>query len=97
MAQHDRLPPDLRAWLAQAALPWSAQSALKLWQRKLRAAGDDPTAAKAALSRAEAAMIARDAARVWGMDHPAASGQIGPDTLCATPQRRNRASRSALI
>lgn len=23
MARFDRLPPDLRRWLAQAALPWS--------------------------------------------------------------------------
>lgn len=90
MAQHDRLPPELRAWLAQAALPWSAHSALKLWHRALREAGGDTSAAKAALTRAEARMIARDAALVWGADHPAACAPL-------TPQRRNRTSSSALM
>lgn len=72
MAQHDRLPRDLRLWLAQAALPWSAQSALKLWTRSLRATGGDVAAASACLSRVEARLIARDAVRVWGAGHPAA-------------------------
>ena len=97
MAQHDRLPAELRAWLAQAALPWSAHSALKLWQRKLRITGGDTEAAKAALSRTESAMIARDAVKVWGKGHPAAQGRFCADNDSAAPQRRNRASKSALI
>ena len=28
ITQYDRLPPELRHWLAQAALPWSPVSAL---------------------------------------------------------------------
>ncbi|WP_071798949.1 DUF6525 family protein [Natronohydrobacter thiooxidans] len=72
MARHDRLPRELRLWLAQAALPWSAQSALKLWQRALREARGDTRAAQAILSRIEARLIARDAAQVWGAGHPAA-------------------------
>lgn len=73
MKDYDRLPPDLRAWLAEAALPWSAQSALRLWQQHLRAARGDTRHARAALDRAEARAVARDAAQIWGPTHPAAS------------------------
>lgn len=52
MAAHDRLPPDLRAWLIHAALPWSAASALHLWTRTLHKTGC-PIAARARLSAAE--------------------------------------------
>lgn len=70
MRRYDALPPALRAWLARAALPWSPQSALRLWQRALAEARGCPKAAGARLDRAEAAMLARDAARVWGRGHP---------------------------
>ena len=53
MAAHDRLPPELRAWLIHAALPWSAKSALRLWTRALRTTGC-PNAARAKLNAAEA-------------------------------------------
>ncbi len=59
MAAYDRLPPDLRRWLAGAALPWSAASALRLWQRALRECGDTQ-GALARLDRAERATLARD-------------------------------------
>ncbi len=65
MAAHDRLPPELRAWAAAAALPWSAASLLRLWQRALRETGC-PEAAKARLTRAEAQTLAKDAKAVWG-------------------------------
>lgn len=68
MRAHDALPPELRRWLQDAALPWSARSALKIWDRARRA-GEDGCAR---LERAEARMLARDAARVWGPGHPAA-------------------------
>ncbi len=72
MPAFDRLPAELRAWLHQAALPWSAASALRLWQRALHDHGGDTSAARARLTRAEARLIARDAARIWGPGHPAA-------------------------
>ena len=59
MAEFDRLPPDLRRWLAQAALPWSAASALRLWRRTLTEGGDSMLAL-ARLDRAERATLARD-------------------------------------
>lgn len=73
MAAYDRLPPELRRWLAQAALPWSPQSVARLWSRALREAGGDRHQAQARLDRAEAQRLAQDAARVWGATHPAAA------------------------
>jgi hypothetical protein len=55
MAAFDRLPPPLRQWLAQAVLPWSPDSALRVWDR----AGDVQTAL-ARLERAQAATLRRD-------------------------------------
>ena len=61
MAAHDRLPPELRAWLIHAILPWSASSALRLWTRALRATGC-PNAARAKLEAAEALTLDRNRA-----------------------------------
>ncbi len=69
MAAYDRLPRDLRVWLAEAALPWSAASVLRLWERALRETGC-AQAARARLARAEAKALAREAARVWGQSYP---------------------------
>ncbi len=69
MAAYDRLPPDLRLWLAGAALPWSAASVLRLWDRALRDTGC-AKAARDRLARAEAKTLAREAARVWGRAYP---------------------------
>ncbi|MBY6006422.1 hypothetical protein KUV62_21035 [Salipiger bermudensis] len=62
MARFDRLPPDLRRWLAQAALPWSPRSALRLWQRALARHGGDTDAALAHLGEVERATLRRDTA-----------------------------------
>lgn len=69
MAAYDRLPRDLRLWLAEAALPWSAASVLRLWQRALRETGCI-TKARARLSTAEARTLAREATKVWGKCYP---------------------------
>ena len=58
MHRFDTLPPPLRAWLREAALPWSPQSALKIWNKACREGG--PEAALVRLSKVEAAMLARD-------------------------------------
>lgn len=72
MRSYDALPPALRGWLAAAALPWSPQSALALWRRALRDSGGKTDAALARLDRAEALLLRRDTAAVWGRDHPGA-------------------------
>lgn len=71
MAAFDAAPPALRRWLAEAKLPWSVTSALRLWRDALKATGDEG-AALARLSAREAALVARDAALVWGTEHPSA-------------------------
>ncbi len=70
MARFDTLPPPLRAWLAAAALPWSATSALRIWN-----AAECPAAALARLQAAEHATLRRDACAVWGAAHPMVPNQ----------------------
>ncbi len=85
MAAYDRLPRDLRAWLAEAALPWSAASVLRLWQKALQETGC-PTAARARLARAEAKTLAREAVKVWGPRYPGRTDvdpRKGPEQTCA--------------
>ena len=58
MQAFDRLPPELRAWLREAALPWSPRSCRSIWIRA-RADGASPAEAIARLKRAEAATLAK--------------------------------------
>ncbi|WP_035250720.1 DUF6525 family protein [Actibacterium atlanticum] len=53
MREYDALPPELRQWLSQARLPWSARSARRIWNKAVQDGG-----AEAALARLEAAEIA---------------------------------------
>jgi hypothetical protein len=76
MRQFDRLPAELRAWLRHAALPWSAASALKLWQKALAQSQGDAKAACRRLDEAETRALARDAARIWGPGHPACTQPV---------------------
>ncbi|PJE36476.1 hypothetical protein CVM52_11930 [Pseudooceanicola lipolyticus] len=59
MQTYDALPGPLRAWVAQAALPWSPASCLRIW-RRARDQGDSPEAILARLDRAEALTLSRD-------------------------------------
>ncbi|WP_082029868.1 DUF6525 family protein [Ruegeria sp. ANG-S4] len=62
MRAFDALPRDLRLWLASACLPWSPESALKVWSR---AGGPrNPDAAILRLEEIERAMLQKDA-HVW--------------------------------
>jgi hypothetical protein len=70
MSAYDALPPEARRWLAAAALPWSAQSVARLWRRALLETKGDMDAAARRLSAAEQRLLARDATKVWGADHP---------------------------
>jgi len=76
MRDHDALPDPLRRWATQAALPWSARSLHRAWTRALAATGC-PEAALSRIAGAEAATLAREAARVWGPQHPAC-GPVRP-------------------
>lgn len=59
MRAFDRLPPGLRAWLSEAALPWRPASVWRAYRRALRQT-KDPARAMAELDRLEAARLARD-------------------------------------
>lgn len=69
MDGYDRLPPELRHWLRDAALPWSAASALRLWRRAMAERGC-PHHAHACLCATEARLLAKDAPVIWGADYP---------------------------
>ncbi|MGR3525352.1 MAG: DUF6525 family protein [Paracoccaceae bacterium] len=59
MAEFDRLPADLRCWLAGAALPWSPRSAHRAYLRAL-AEVQAPQEALARLDALQSARLRRD-------------------------------------
>lgn len=63
MRAHDALPAPLRQWLKQAALPWSAESARRVWEREVRRSGVDGALRR--LAEVEAATLARERAAAW--------------------------------
>jgi len=73
MREFDRLPAELRAWLADAVMPWRPRSVRRAFDRALAATGDRGRAL-AELDRLEARRVGKDAARVYGPEHPAAGG-----------------------
>ena len=62
MADYDRLPADVRAWLAGAALPWSPRSAGRAFARALARHKGDRPAALAELDGLQERRLARRAA-----------------------------------
>jgi hypothetical protein len=59
MAAHDALPAPLRLWLKAAVLPWSADSARRVWEREVRRSGVEGALRR--LAEVEAATLAREA------------------------------------
>ncbi|WP_372571622.1 DUF6525 family protein [Ruegeria jejuensis] len=59
MREFDRLPPVLRAWITQAALPWRPRSVLRAYNKALAQTGDQSRALDE-LGHLEAAQIAKD-------------------------------------
>ena len=62
MQAYDALPRDLRSWLSTACLPWSPNSALKIWKRA--GGNSNPDQALSQLQAIEQAMLQRDSG-VW--------------------------------
>lgn len=73
MAEYDRLPQELRLWVAGAILPWRAGSVKAAYDKALSRHGN-PQRALQDLDRVQAALVARDAGAVWGKHHPSATG-----------------------
>ncbi|MGI3169930.1 DUF6525 family protein [Pseudooceanicola sp. C21-150M6] len=59
MQAYDALPRPLRAWMAQAVLPWSPVSCHRIWA-KARAKGESPDNILDRLDRAEQLTLSRD-------------------------------------
>jgi len=72
MREFDRLPADLRQWTAQAMLPWRAATVKSAYNKALARTGCQAKAI-AELDRLQRSLVSKDARRVWGKDHPAAS------------------------
>jgi hypothetical protein len=77
MRAYDRLPAELREWLAGAVLPWRPASVRKAFERALAETGDRERAL-ARLDALQDMLVGRDAAAIWGEDHPAAWGPTAP-------------------
>lgn len=60
MQTFDTLPPELRRWIADAALPWSPASCRRLWQAA-RQSGASIEEALRRLDHAETAALTRAA------------------------------------
>lgn len=69
MDEFDRLPPELRSWLAAAALPWRPQSVKRAFAKAYASTGDRQSALRE-LDAMQRRLIAKDARKVWGADHP---------------------------
>lgn len=74
MRAYDSLPTDLRAWLSNAALPWSAHSVQRAFDKAMSRTGNRALAIQE-LDRLQARLIAKDARQIWGQDHPEAAYQ----------------------
>jgi Family of unknown function (DUF6525) len=83
MAAHDRLPPDLRRWMIHAALPWSAESALRLWTKTLSETGCKE-AALARLEAAERQTLQRDSESLFFAENSLSSKKTPITTTQAT-------------
>ncbi len=59
MREFDRLPPILRAWLADAVLPWRPRSVRRAFNRALESS-DNPQDALAELERLQSLRLAED-------------------------------------
>ncbi|MDS9468490.1 DUF6525 family protein [Paracoccus sp. MBLB3053] len=77
MDRYDRLPAELRRWLANAALPWSAQSVLRVWTRLHRETGGDTDRMIRRMDQAEQRMLMRDQPRIWGEGYRGRSRATG--------------------
>ena len=71
MREFDRLPAELRAWVAGAMLPWRPRTVQAAFDKAMARTGD-PKLALSELNRIQRALVAKDAGQVWGKDHPQA-------------------------
>ena len=69
MRDYDRLPPELRVWIASANLPWRPRSVLKTYEKQIAKTGS-PERALRELDRIQSKLLAKDTLKIWGREHP---------------------------
>lgn len=69
MRDFDRLPPELRAWLAAAVLPWRPRSVRQAYDRAVARTRNRARALEE-LDRLQDRLVAKDVREVWGHDYP---------------------------
>lgn len=72
MLEYDKLPTELRNWVATAILPWRARSVQAAFDKALARTGD-ARLALLELDRLQQALVSKDARQVWGDAHPQAA------------------------
>lgn len=80
MREFDRLPAELRAWLAAAILPWRPRSVQRAFDKAISRTRDKHSALRE-LDRLQEQLIAKDARKIWGPDHPCAIQNAGRSPL----------------
>jgi len=79
MRSFDALPAPLRRWIAQARMPWSPTSCLRIW-RKAQARGESVEQILARLDRAEERTLAKHQAAAFGPASARRSSAATPQT-----------------
>lgn len=74
MREFDRLPAELRTWLASAVLPWRPRSVRRAFDTAF-ARTQDTARALEELDQLQERRVAGDAHKIWGPDHPSASAR----------------------
>ena len=69
MSEFDRLPAELRGWVATAMLPWRPQSVRRAYDKALKHTQDRSKALEE-LDRLQQRRMTHDARKLWGNDHP---------------------------
>ena len=76
MGEYDRLPAELRACLSTAVLPWGPRSVRRAYDRAVARTRDKALALEE-LDRIQDRLVARDAGKIWGKEHPSAAERVG--------------------
>lgn len=69
MQDFDRLPSELRGWVATAVLPWRPRSVRRAYEKALERTRDK-TQALRELDKLQDRLIANDVRKVWGEAYP---------------------------
>ena len=75
LAEFDKLPPELRAWVSNAALPWRPGSVRAAYEKAFAKTGNARHALEE-LDRIESRLVAKDASHIWMGQHPATQVSI---------------------